>query len=121
MKCVVPLDDTLHEPKWSVERWRVQQTPPPASPPPAATAEAKGVVTNRLQNIVISLDKIKRVLQAPNQVCHRGGGGGGQVVPALAGHHGQLWRCRAPGLGAVREARVCRPAPGSCCCMAEAE
>ncbi|PRW58999.1 putative histone-lysine N-methyltransferase ATXR3 isoform X1 [Chlorella sorokiniana] len=32
-----------------------------------ATAEAKGVVNNRLQNIVITLDKIKRVLQAPNQ------------------------------------------------------
>ncbi|EFN57451.1 hypothetical protein CHLNCDRAFT_142939 [Chlorella variabilis] len=33
----------------------------------SATAEAKGVVINRLQNVVITLDKVKMVLQAPNQ------------------------------------------------------
>ncbi|KAL4445829.1 hypothetical protein ABPG77_009028 [Micractinium sp. CCAP 211/92] len=32
-----------------------------------ATAEAKGVVANRLQNVVITLDKVKMVLRAPNQ------------------------------------------------------
>lgn len=34
----------------------------------ALCAEAKGVVANRLQNVVITLDKVKMVLRAPNQV-----------------------------------------------------
>lgn len=31
-------------------------------------AEARGVVINRLQNVVITLDKVKMVLRGPNQV-----------------------------------------------------
>jgi hypothetical protein len=32
-------------------------------------AEAKGVVSNRLQNVVITLDKVKMVLAGDKQVC----------------------------------------------------
>ena len=41
---------------------------PTAHPVTCATiAEAKGVTANRLQNIVITLDKVKRVLEAAEQ------------------------------------------------------
>lgn len=42
--------------------------PPTDTASCSSCAEAKGVVANRLQNVVITLDKVKMVLQAPKQV-----------------------------------------------------
>ena len=46
--------------------------------PACLCAEAKGVASNRLQNVVITLDKVKMVLQQPGQVGGSGRGARGE-------------------------------------------
>lgn len=78
--------------------------PSPASPTPLplcnlfVCAEAKGVVNNRLQNIVITMDKIKRVLQAPNQVGWAG---------AFSADEGGCMRVWASLWAGVNQHRLC--------------